>query len=75
MVFFRRALYLDQAEGEFDNFPRTTTAACVLHNFCLMQGDSYNDDDDRGAPDDQDDDGGDAVRELLMDHLIGEGQL
>ena len=58
---------------------RTCTAACILHNFCLLQGDNYEGDNDRAPPDGQDDGraarGGEQVRQLLMQYLTAEGVL
>ena len=58
------------------------TAACVLHNFCIMQGDSFDDDDDRSPPDDQNDVDKDneaqdesATRQTMLDYLLSRGVL
>lgn len=58
------------------------TAACVLHNFCVMQGDSFDDDDDRPPPVDQNDadeddeaQDGSATRQIMLDYLLSHGVL
>ena len=58
------------------------TAACVLHNFCVMQGDSFDDDDDRRPPVDQidadeDDEAqdGPATRQTMLDYVLSQGVL
>ena len=49
----RWRLLLKKIEQSHASVPRSVTAACVLHNFCVMQGDSFDDDNDRPPLDDQ----------------------
>lgn len=58
------------------------TAACILHNFCVMQGDSFDDDDDRPPRVDQNDADEDdeaqdrsATRQTMLDYLLFHGVL
>ena len=68
-------------EQYYTTVKRTVTAACVLHNFCLLQGDSYDDYDmtNNNDEDGNDDDqglawgvGGDETRELILNYMIAE---
>lgn len=60
---------------------RTVTAACILHNFCIMQGDVFDDDENRQPPDDDDDDDdgaaqdGSSARQAMLDYLAAQGVL
>ena len=58
------------------------TAACVLHNFCVMQGDSFDDDNDCPPLDDQNDadeddeaQDGSATRQTMLNYLLSQGVL
>ena len=58
------------------------TAACVLHNFCVMQGDSFDDDNNRPPLDDQNDadeddeaQDGPATCQTMLDYLLSQGVL
>lgn len=68
-------------ERHYKSVSQTITAACVLHNFGQMQGESYNEDvcDPPRQYDDDDDEGvalgGGAIRQLILNHLIAEGVL
>lgn len=60
---------------------RTVTAACILHNFCITQGDVFDDDENRQPPDDDDDDDdgaaqdGSSARQAMLDYLAAQGVL
>ena len=60
---------------------RTVTAACILHNFCIMQRDVFNEDENRQPPDDDDDDDdgaaqdGSSARQAMLDYLVAQGVL
>ena len=59
------------------------TAACVLHNFCLLHEDTFDDDDNRPPPDDPNNDNDDdddliddaSTRQALLDFLVTQGFL
>ena len=62
--------------------PLSVTAACALHNFCIIQGDSFDDDnecpllDDQNDSDDDDDaQDGSATCQTMPDYLVTEGVL
>ena len=53
-----------------------------LHNFCILQGDSFDDDNDCPSPDDQNDadeddeaQDGSATRQTMLDCLLSQGVL
>ena len=78
----RWRLLLKKIEQSHTSVPRRVTAACVLHNFCVMQGDSVDDDEDRPPPDDQNDadeddeaQDGSATRQTMLDYLLSQGVL
>ena len=56
-------------------------AECVLHNFCLLHGDTFDDNENRPPPDDPDnDDDNDPIdsastRQALLDFLVIQGFL
>ena len=67
-------------QQHYKSVSRTVTAACVLHNFCQMQGESYDEDlrNPLGQHDDDDEGvalGGKPIRQLILNHLIAEGVL
>ena len=74
-----RAL-LKKIEQDHTSVQRTVTAACVLHNFCLLHGDTF-DDENWPPPDDPDDDDDDdpidgaSTRQALLDFLVTQGFL
>lgn len=46
-------ILLKKIEQSHTTVLRSMTAACILHNFCIMQGDAFDDDDnDQPQPDD-----------------------
>ena len=81
-----RAL-LKKIEQDHTSVQRTMTAACVLHNFCLLHlhGDTFDDDknwpppDDPDNNDDDDDDDdpidGASTCQALLDFLVTQGFL
>lgn len=77
-----RAL-LKRIEQDHTSVQRTVTAACVLHNFCLLHGDTFDDDENRSPPDDPDNDDDDdndpidgaSTRQALLDFLVTQGFL
>lgn len=77
-----RAL-LKRIEQDHTSVQRTVTAACVLHNFCLLHGDTFDDDENRSPPDDPDNDvddyddpiDGASTRQALLDFLVTQGFL
>lgn len=78
----RWRLLLKKIEQRQTTVPRSVTAACVLHKFCIMQGDAFDADDDRPPPVDQndadDDDAaqdGSATRQTMLDYLLFQGAL
>ena len=78
----RWRLLLKKIEQSHTSVPRSVTAACVLHNFCVMQGDSFDDDNDRPSLDDQNDadeddeaQDGSATRQTMLDYLLSQGVL
>ena len=75
-------LLLKKIEQSHTSVPRSVTAACVLHNFCIMQGDSFDDDDDRPPLDNQNDadkddetQDGSASPQAMLDYLLSQGFL
>lgn len=77
----RWRILLKKIEQEHESVSRTVVAACVLHIFCMMQGETYTDDDDRDPPDDWGDDDdddnldGDSTREAVMNYMVAQGHL
>ena len=78
----RWRLLLKKIEQSHTSVPRSVTAACVLHNFCAMQGDSFDDDNNRPPLDDQNDadeddeaQDGPATRQTMLDYLLSQGVL
>ena len=77
----RWRLLLKKNEQRHDSVARTVTAACILHNFCIMQGDVFDDDENRQPPDDDDDDDdgaaqdGSSARQAMLDYLVAQGVL
>lgn len=77
----RWRILLKKIEQEHESVSRTIVAACVLHIFCMMQGETYTDDDDRDPPDDRGDDDdddtldGDSTREAVMNYMVAQGHL
>lgn len=75
-----RAL-LKKIEQDHTSVQRTVTAACVLHNFCLLHGDTFDGDENRPPPDDPDNDDDDdpidgaSTRQALLDFLVTQGFL
>ena len=68
-------------EQRHDSVARTVTAACILHNFCSMQGDVFDGDENRQPPDDDDDNNegaaqdGSSARQAMLDYLAAKGVL
>ena len=59
---------------------RTVTAACILHNFCITQGDVFDDENCQPPNDDDDDDDeaaqdGSSARQAMLDYLATQGVL
>jgi len=80
MLKGRWGILAKKNEQHYKSVLQTITAACVLHNFCQMQGESY--DEDVCDPPVQYDDGdegvalgGGAIRQLILNHLIAEAVL
>lgn len=78
----RWRILLKKIKQSHTTVPRSVTAACVLHNFCIMQGDAFDEDEDRPPPDDQNDAGdddeaqdGSATRQTVLDYLVFQGVL
>ena len=52
-----------------------TLACCILHNFCIIMGDDFDDSDEDESSDDDDDDGredddeGQEIRRALTEYL------
>ena len=77
----RWRLLLKKIEQSHTSVPRSMTAF-VLHNFCVMQGDSFDDDNNRPPLDDQNDadeddeaQDGSATRQTMLDYLLSHGVL
>ena len=70
-----RAL-LKKIEQDHTSVQKTVTAACVLDNFCLLHGDTFDDNKNRPPPDDPDNDNdddpidGSSTRQALLDFLV-----
>ena len=78
----RWRLLLKKIEQSHTSIPQSVTAACVLHNFFVMQGDSFDDDNNRPPLDDQNDadeddeaQDGPATRQTMLDYLLSQGVL
>ena len=78
----RWRLLLKKIEQSHTSVPQSLTAACVLHNFFVMQGDSFDDDNNRPPLDDQNDadeddeaQDGPATRQTMLDYLLSQGVL
>lgn len=78
MLKGRWRILLKKVEQKHRSVARTVTAACILHNFCIMQGDTF-DDDDRAAQNDQGNDiddeapNGRMARQAMLDYLVTRG--
>ena len=75
-------LLLKTIEQSHTSIPRSVTAAHVLHNVCMIQGDSFDDDNDRPPLDNQNDvtqtkddeaQNRSAMCQPMLDYLLSQG--
>ena len=74
----RWRLLLKKIEQRHDSVARRVTAARIFHNFCIMQGDVFDDDESRQPPNDDDDGAaqdGSSARQAMLDYLAAQGVL
>ena len=77
----RWRITLKKNEQDLASVPQAVTAACILHNFCLLRGDNIDGDGNDGNGDRNDGnegeetENGQTTRETIIDFMADEGYL